>query len=80
MMSFGHKLGLYKAIEGAGPLTSAQVAKRSGCAERYVREWLNCDHDQRLFCGVAAFYRNGYSASHAPRKRDLAYSSVRLNT
>jgi hypothetical protein len=21
------------------------------------------DHSERLFCGVAAFYRNGYSAS-----------------
>jgi SAM-dependent methyltransferase len=28
-------------MAGAGPLNSAQVAKRAGCAERYVREWLN---------------------------------------
>jgi SAM-dependent methyltransferase len=41
MISLGHKLGLYKAMAGAGPLTAAEVAKRSGCAERYVREWLN---------------------------------------
>jgi SAM-dependent methyltransferase len=36
----GEKLGLYKAMAGAGPLTPAEVAKRSGAAERYVREWL----------------------------------------
>ena len=36
----GEKLGLYKAMAGAGPLTSQEVAERAGAAERYVREWL----------------------------------------
>ena len=36
----GEKLGLYKAMAHAGPLTSEQVAERAGAAERYVREWL----------------------------------------
>ena len=128
MTVLGHKLGLYKAMAHAGPLDSSEVAKRSGCAERYVREWLNSqaaagylvyhptsatyeltpeqslvlaeddspvfmpsawevpasmfldeektieafrtgkgvawdEHNQRLFCGVAAFYRNGYRNS-----------------
>jgi ubiquinone/menaquinone biosynthesis C-methylase UbiE len=128
MVSLGDKLGLYRAMTGAGPLSSHEVAKRAGCAERYVREWLNAqvagcyvdyhpssgtyeltpeqaailaddtspvylpnawqcvasmwadedkslhamkngrgvnwgEHDERLFCGVAAFFRNSYSAS-----------------
>jgi SAM-dependent methyltransferase len=128
MTVLGHKLGLYKIMAGAGPLDSAEIAKRSGCAERYVREWLNSQaaagyivyhptsasyeltpekslvladdespvfmppawevpvsmffdeektieafrtgkgigwdqHNERLFCGVAAFYRNGYRNS-----------------
>lgn len=128
MTVLGHKLGLYTAMAHAGPLDSSEVAKRSGCAERYVREWLNSqaaagyvvyhptsatyeltpeqsrvlaeddspvfmpsawevpvsmfldeekaieafrsgkgvawdEHNQRLFCGVAAFYRNGYRNS-----------------
>ena len=128
MISIGHKLGLYKTMAGAGPLSSGEVAKRSGCAERYVREWLNAqvagrylayhpasqtyemtpeqemvladetspvfippawavsssmwfdepktleafrtgkgvswgDHEERLYCGVAAFFRNSYSGS-----------------
>ena len=128
MVSLGDKLGLYKAMAGAGPLSSQEVARRSGCGERYVREWLNSqvaggyvdyhptsatyeltpeqaavladdtspvflphawqvvasmwadepkslaafktgkgvswgEHDERLFCGVAAFFRNAYSAS-----------------
>jgi ubiquinone/menaquinone biosynthesis C-methylase UbiE len=128
MTVLGHKLGLYKALAHAGPLDSSEIAKRSGCAERYVREWLNSqaaagyvlyhatsrtyeltpeqalvladddspvfmppawevpvsmffdeektidafrtgkgvawdEHNERLFCGVAAFYRNGYRNS-----------------
>jgi SAM-dependent methyltransferase len=128
MVALGHRLGLYKALAGAGPLTSAELAERAGCAERYVREWLGSqvaggyvlyhaisdtyelspeqafvlanedspafipngwstvasmwsdegkaidafrtgkgiawgDHDGRLYCGVAAFYRNAYRGS-----------------
>lgn len=37
----GDKLGLYKAMAGAGPLTPAELASRTGTTERYVREWLN---------------------------------------
>ncbi len=36
----GEKLGIYKAMAGAGPLSSQEVAERCGAAERYVREWL----------------------------------------
>ena len=40
LVLLGERLGLYKAMAGAGPLTSQQVAERAGAAERYVREWL----------------------------------------
>jgi len=131
MVSLGSKLGLYKAMWGAGPISARELAGRAGCAERYVREWLNAqaaggyvdyhavsdtyelsrehamvladeespmfiphawqvpasmwfdeekaieafrtgkgvpwgEHDGRLYCGVAAFYRNGYRASLVP--------------
>jgi SAM-dependent methyltransferase len=36
----GDKLGLYKALAAAGPLTSAELASRTGTTERNVREWL----------------------------------------
>ena len=32
MVALGDKLGLYKAMAGAGPLSSQEVARRSGCA------------------------------------------------
>jgi SAM-dependent methyltransferase len=41
MVVLGRRLGLYRVLWNAGPLTSAEVAERAGCAERYVREWLN---------------------------------------
>ena len=37
----GDKTGLFKAMVDAGPVTSAALAERTGCAERLVREWLN---------------------------------------
>ena len=128
MVSLGSKLGLYKAMAGTGPVSAKELAARAGCAERYVREWLNAqaaggylgyhavsdtyelspeqamvladedsplyvppawdvpaamwfdeakaleafrtgrgvawgEHDARMACGVAAFYRNGYRAN-----------------
>ena len=36
----GDRLGLYKAMAGAGPITSSTLAARTGTTERYVREWL----------------------------------------
>ncbi len=41
MVSLGNKLGLYKAMAGAGPISAKELAVRAGCAERYVAEWLN---------------------------------------
>src|SRR5262245_16752950 len=40
MVVIGEKLGLYKAL-AAGPMTSAQLAKKTQTDERYLREWLS---------------------------------------
>ena len=37
----GDKLGLYKGLAAGGPQTPAELAKRTGTTERYVREWLS---------------------------------------
>ena len=39
LILIGDELGFYKAL-AAGPLAAAELAKRTGTAERYVREWL----------------------------------------
>lgn len=36
----GDRLGLYKAMTGAGPITPAELAAKTGTVERYIREWL----------------------------------------
>lgn len=36
----GDRLGLYRALAEAGPLTAAELADYTGTVERYVREWL----------------------------------------
>jgi 2-polyprenyl-3-methyl-5-hydroxy-6-metoxy-1,4-benzoquinol methylase len=36
----GDRLGLFKAMAGAGPVTSAELAQKTSLNERYVREWL----------------------------------------
>ena len=41
LVVMGDRLGLYRALTGTGPLTPAELAQRTGTAERYVREWLN---------------------------------------
>jgi SAM-dependent methyltransferase len=41
LVVMGDRLGLYRALAGAGPLSPADLAERTGTAERYVREWLN---------------------------------------
>lgn len=37
----GDRLGLYRAMQGAGPLTAGELAKKAGLHPRWVREWLN---------------------------------------
>src|SRR5262249_22922017 len=41
LVVMGDRLGLYRAMAGAGELSPHELAARTGTAERYVREWLN---------------------------------------
>ena len=40
MVLLGDKLGLYKAMVNAGPVTPAELATVTRTTERYIREWL----------------------------------------
>jgi len=40
LVLIGDKLGLFVAMDGAGPITPAELAATCGVAERYVQEWL----------------------------------------
>ncbi len=48
LVHVGDRVGLFKAMAGAGALTTAQLADRTGVRERYLEEWL------------AAMYCSGY--------------------
>lgn len=47
-VELGIRLGLYESLAGAGLVTPAELARRSGIAERYAREWL----EQQAAAGV----------------------------
>jgi SAM-dependent methyltransferase len=40
LVRIGDKLGLYRAMANGEPTSPAELAERTGTAERYVREWL----------------------------------------
>ena len=40
MVSIGHRTGLFDAMRGLPPSTSAEIAAKANLDERYVREWL----------------------------------------
>jgi SAM-dependent methyltransferase len=51
LVVMGDKLGLYRGLADGGPQRPAELAERTGAAERYVREWLN----QQAAGGFVAF-------------------------
>ncbi len=43
LIVIGDRLGLYRAMGDGVPVTSTQLAERTGTTERYIREWLNAN-------------------------------------
>ena len=41
LIVIGDRLGLYRAMADGAPVTSQQLAEKTGTSERYIREWLN---------------------------------------
>ena len=85
LVLIGDRLGLYRAMAGAGPLTPADLAKRTGAHERYVREWLSAQAAGGYVTYDAATGRFTLPAEHAfllldadvPGAFQLAVGSVR---
>ena len=55
MIYLGDRLGLYRALAGGTPLTSEELARKTGLSERWLREWL---HAQGA-AGVLAHHGGG---------------------
>jgi len=49
MVYLGDELGLYRALRDGGPMTTEEVAKRTGLSERWLREWLRGQTAAGLF-------------------------------
>ncbi len=48
MIHIGDRLGLYRALAGAGPVTPGELAKATGLQERWLLEWLRNQAAARL--------------------------------
>ena len=48
MIHIGDRLGLYQSLAGAGPVTAAEFAARTGLQERWLLEWLRGQAAARL--------------------------------
>jgi SAM-dependent methyltransferase len=70
LVIIGDKLGLYKAMAGGEPVTPAELAERTGCRERYIREWLS----QQAASGYVS-YDPGTSSFRLPPEQDLALTN-----
>ena len=40
LIHLGDRLGLYRALDGAGPVSAREFAERTGLHERWLLEWL----------------------------------------
>ncbi|MEF3129276.1 class I SAM-dependent methyltransferase [Rhizobium leguminosarum] len=56
LVRIGHEVGLYRTLKEIGPVKADDLADASGCAPRYVREWLSAQaasgyvhHERGLF-------------------------------
>jgi SAM-dependent methyltransferase len=49
-VALGHRLGWYACLDGAEPMTAAELAERAGTDARYTREWL----EQQAVAGYLA--------------------------
>ncbi len=48
MIHIGDRLGLYQALDGAGPVMAAELAEKTGLHERWLLEWLRNQAAARL--------------------------------
>ena len=65
MASIGHRTGLFDTMSQASAVTSAELAKRAGLNERYVREWLGAMVTGGVVDYDAATRRYRLPAEHA---------------
>jgi 2-polyprenyl-3-methyl-5-hydroxy-6-metoxy-1,4-benzoquinol methylase len=68
----GVRLRFYEALAAGGPLTSAELASRTGTYERYVREWL----EQQTVAGILEVDQEKAEATRRRFSLPAAYVEV----
>ena len=71
----GVRLGFYDTLRGGTPLTSTELASRTGTAERYVREWL----EQQAVNGILEVDDEKADARRRRFRLPAAYEEVLAN-
>jgi 2-polyprenyl-3-methyl-5-hydroxy-6-metoxy-1,4-benzoquinol methylase len=74
----GDRLGLYRALDEAGePISSAELAQRTGLHERWVREWLEGQATSGLvtYAGNGRYRLTPEAAMVLAREDSLAFSA-----
>lgn len=61
----GHRLALFRGLADGGPASPAELARRTGLAERYLREWLECMAANGYLDHEASSGRFSLPAEHA---------------
>ena len=61
-VALGDRLGLYRAMNGSGPMSADSLAANSNCNPRLVREWL----DSQAAAGLVTFDASADSYSLSP--------------
>jgi len=67
LMLIGDRLGLFRAMHGAGPVTAGELAQKTGTDERYVKEWLSA-----MAAGAIVDYDPSSGAFHLPEEHAFA--------
>lgn len=59
LVQIGESLGLYKALSEHGPLSSTELAAKTGLHERYLREWLSAQAASKYitFCPATETFK-----------------------
>ena len=84
MVALANELGLYRAMDGKGPLDATELAVATGCNRRLIQEWL----DQQAAAGYVTFDKSSgryelpastglLSRRHNRRRTSLAARSWR---
>lgn len=80
MLSLGHRLGLFEAMQDGRPVSSGELAAQTSLDERYVREWLGALTASRVLTMNPANHRYHLPPAHAGLLTDSGEANMAVFT